>query len=255
VSSSSEPKPRTRAEVVREAKIPERKRNARAGSNLRVCGPQRNGAAFALGTRFGCTCHSENMGGRRLKEEFPPRGHLGAASAPCRRRRVAVVEISSPCSSCTAKVQRLLSQPFYAAKTAKRFVFGAVKSLFASRNLRLAIRLCTYTSILDDDAMRRIRARQPYSRELGRLRGVWHSPFLTGARVQAVAAPHKLSIVAFWGKGGTDGLSCFGRPREGFPRCGQKVGTETEICPRKLFNLNRLALWQDRMGKTGRATS
>ena len=101
-----------------------------------------------------------------------------------------VVRHSSP--RCTAKVQRRLSQPFYAAKTAKRFVFGAVKSLFAARNLCLAIRLCTYASILDDDSMRRIRARQPYSRKLGRLRGFWHLPLLTGGRVRAVVAPHKL---------------------------------------------------------------
>lgn len=95
----------------------------------------------------------------------------------------------------TAEVKRRLSQPFYAAKTAKRFVFGAVKSLFAVRNLYPAIRLCTYTSILYGDPMRRVRARQPYSRKVGRLSGVWHGPILASECVPARAGAHKPSVI------------------------------------------------------------
>jgi hypothetical protein len=96
---------------------------------------------------------------------------------------------------CTAKVKRRLSQPYYAAKTAKRSVFGVVEGIFAGRYFCLALRLCTHTSIPDDDAMRRIRARQSYFRKLGCLPGTWHLPFLTGTRVQA-AGHHELPISA-----------------------------------------------------------
>src|SRR5216684_4434978 len=53
-------------------------------------GPQRDGGfSVGLGTRFGCTCHSESMGRHRLQGGFPPRGQVGAALAPRRHRSVA----------------------------------------------------------------------------------------------------------------------------------------------------------------------
>lgn len=97
--------------------------------------------------------------------------------------------------------QARLSQPYYAAKTAKRSVFGVVEGIFAGRYLSLALRLRTHISIPDDDAMRRrIRARQPKFCKLGCLPGTWHLPFLTGTRVQT-AAHHKLSISAIHTRG------------------------------------------------------